>query len=162
MSVVVQRCARLGGLREVGILEQTLGGALLLQLDAGVDLVETLLDLWWHGSGGRNVGAGGAETVLVGGVLDVDGLSFGRDVRVFAVLDEHAAGVFCGDVLQEARFGGINVVARFVRGLVAAVLALLLVVLENGDPSGSLEFILELVVVLGDGAGHQACRKDNL
>lgn len=160
LTVVVEFGACLRRLGEVGIVGQTFGSALLLQLDAGVDLVEALLDFGGNGSWGRDVVAGGAETVLVSRVLDVDDNAFGRDVRVLAVLDESAARMIGRDVLKEASLGGVDVVAGLVRVLVAAVLALLLVVLEDWDPGGGRQVVD--ILVLGDSGRDQTGGQDNL
>lgn len=73
--------------------------------------------------------AGGAESVLVGGVLNDDLLAVGSEIGVRTLLDESAAGTIFGDVLQVASLRGVDVVSGFVRMLVAAVIALLFVVL---------------------------------
>lgn len=123
LAIVVQLGARLRRLGEVGVFAQTLLTSLLLQLDAGIDQVEALLNLLGHRGGSRDVVADRMETVLVGGVLHVDQLAVGGDIRVLAVLDEHAVGMLGVDVLDEAGLRLVDVVAGLERVLVAAVLS---------------------------------------
>lgn len=173
LSVVVESRTRLGGLREVRITRQSLGGPFLLQLNAGVDQIQALLDFGRDGCWCGDVIAGGAESLLVGDVLDDDLFAVGSEVRVGALLDEGAARSFLGDVLQESGLGGVDVVAGLVRMLVAAVIGLLLVVLEDRDPGGDVGLVVVcgeftvmalnvIVVLLGQDHSQQAGGQNDL
>lgn len=121
---------------------------LTVQADSLVDLVESLLDLRGHWGWGGNVISGGVEALVVSGVLNVDDLSLGGDVRVLALLDEDSSGQLLALVTDVSVLGGQDLVSGLVLSLVAAVISLLLVVLEDGDPGGGLLLLL-LVRLLG-------------
>lgn len=120
--------------------------ALLLQLDAGIDLIQSLLDLLGNGWRSGYVITSGPESVLIGRILHIDEGALRRLVRVLAVLDQHPVGIRL-EVLQKARLLVHNAVACLVLRLVAAILALLLVVLDDRYPGARLSVILVPVMV---------------
>lgn len=98
--------------------------------------------------------SGGVEALVVSGVLDIDDLSFGGDVRVRSLLDEDASGQSLGLVTNVSVLGGQDLVSGLVLGLVAAVISLLLVVLQDWDPGGRLLLgLLELGLLRGRRGG---------
>ena len=121
--------------------------ALTVQADSLVDLVESLLDLRGHWGWGGDMVSGHLEALVVSGVLDGDHLTVGRDVGVGALLDEDTSGLLLGLVADVSVLGGQDLVSGLVLGLVAAVISLLLVVLKDRHPGGSL-LLLVLVLVL--------------
>lgn len=86
LSVVVGFSLGLERLGVCWVLLSAFRISLGVQFDAGVDLVETFLDLRWDWWRCWDVVAGGAESPLVGGVLDVDDLAVWCLVRVLALL----------------------------------------------------------------------------
>jgi len=120
--------------------------ALLLQLDAGIDLVQSLLDLLGNGRRSGNVITRCPESILIGRVLHIHQSSLGRLVRVLAMLDQHSIRVRI-EVLEEARLLMNDAVARLVFRLVAAILTLLLVVLDYGYPGAGLSVIFVAMMI---------------
>lgn len=114
LSIVVKCGSLLLGFRKVWIGCRSDGCLFLLYFDTGINLIDTLLNFFRNRSSGRNVIAGGTETLFVGGVLYAYYLAIGRRIRVFTVLDEHTVWMHIGEILQETLFGGVNVVAGFV------------------------------------------------
>lgn len=92
--------------------------------------------------------SGGVETLIVSGVLDIDHFTLGGDVRVLSLLDENSTGQSLALVADVSVLSGQDVVSSLVLGLVAAVIALLFVVLQDRDPGGGLLGLLELSLVL--------------
>lgn len=120
--------------------------ALLLQLDPSIDLVQSLLDLLGYGRRCGYVIAGGSEPILIRRILHIHQGALRRLVGVLPVLDQHPIGIRV-KVLEEARLLVNDAVARLVLRLVAAVLTLLLVVLDNGYPGAGLPMLLVPMVI---------------
>lgn len=99
---------------------------------------------------------GHLEALIVSGVLDGDHFAFGGHVRVGSLLDEDSSGQLLALVADVSVLSGQDLVSGLVLGLVAAVISLLLVVLQDWDPSGGLlllllEVLLLLLLWLGSG-----------
>lgn len=147
LAILVGQASLLQFLGKAGIALGTLLQALLLQLNASIDLIQTLLYLLGYGWRSGYMIPCGTEAILIGRVLNVDVSAVWRLVGVLAVLHQDAIGIGI-EVLQEAGLLVYNAVAGLVFGLVAAILALLLVVLQYGYPGAGLALILTPMVRL--------------
>lgn len=147
LAILVGQASLLQFLGKAGIALGTLLQALLLQLNASIDLIQTLLYLLGYGWRSGYMISCGTEAILIGRVLNVDVSAVWRLVGVLAVLHQDAIGIGI-EVLQEAGLLVYNAVAGLVFGLVAAILALLLVVLQYGYPGAGLALILTPMVRL--------------
>lgn len=155
LSVVVATGTVLLLLGELSGVGTSLGLiALLVLADSLVDQVKSSLDLRGHWGRSRDMVSGGVEALVVSGVLHIDHLSFGGDVRVRSLLDEDASGQSLGLVTNVSVLGGQDLVSGLVLVLVAAVISLLLVVLQDWDPGGRLLLgLLELSLLRGRRGG---------
>jgi hypothetical protein len=157
------------------------GRTLSIDSNAFVDQVQSLLDLGWDWWGSGQAVALDAEATFVGGVLHADQLTVWSFVGVRALLDQNTVGVVFGEVFQVARLFGDDVVAGFVsKGLqkslikalitwsrkpkdllclIAAILSLLFVVLQDGDLGGGLSLTCFAVVLWPGGYHHNNAKE---
>lgn len=148
LPVVVQFSSLGSRFRVFGIIF----ALLLATSDSGVDLLQTLPDALGDWRFGWQVVTGHSEAPLVGGVLHVDDLTIGGFVRVGTLLYQDSIGVGV-EVLKVAGLLVDDVVSGLVLSFVAAIFTLLLVILQNWNPSGgfvvdSLLHILLMIIVV--------------
>jgi len=146
LAILVGHASLLQFPRKVWICLGPLLQTLLLQFNASVDLIQTLLYLLGNSRRSRNVITCGPESILVGRVLHIDQSSLGGLVGVLAMLNQHPIWIGV-EVLEETGFLMNDAIARLVFCLVASIVTLLLVVLDYGYPGAGLSVIFMTMMI---------------